>query len=116
MTHAGGGTRRKRMDMTRAYLVVGVMLILLALAGATVKRLPLTTAIIYLIFGWALGTAGWIDLDPYANAVLLEVLSEIAVIIALFSAGLRLRLPLRSKRWRLPVCLAFISMTATVGA
>jgi NhaP-type Na+/H+ or K+/H+ antiporter len=37
------------------------------------------------------------------------------VIVSLFTAGLKLRMPWRDPRWWLPVRLAFLSMTVTVG-
>ena len=37
------------------YLIVGALLILMALAGSVVRRLPLTTALLYLGVGAALG-------------------------------------------------------------
>jgi sodium/hydrogen antiporter len=40
----------------------------------------------------------------------------VAVIISLFTAGLKLRIPLSDHRWRPPLRLAFVSMTATVVA
>ena len=46
---------------------------------------------------------------------MLERLTEIAVIVSLFTAGLKLRVPLRDSAWRLPVSLATASMIVTVG-
>jgi sodium/hydrogen antiporter len=48
--------------------------------------------------------------------VLLERLTEIAVLISLFTAGLKLELPLKDGRWRIPLQLATVSMVVTVGA
>jgi len=39
----------------------------------------------------------------------------VAVCISLFAAGLKMRSPFNETRWRLPLRLAFISMTATVA-
>jgi NhaP-type Na+/H+ or K+/H+ antiporter len=55
-----------------------------------------------------------IILNPLANAPLLERLTEIVVLVSLFSAGLKLRTPLYDGRWKLPVRLASISMIITV--
>lgn len=57
---------------------------------------------------------GLIILTPLANAPLLERLTEIVVLISLFSAGLKLRTPLYDGRWKLPVRLASLSMIITV--
>jgi len=47
---------------------------------------------------------------------MLERLTEIAVLISLFTAGMKLELPLRDRRWRIPVQLATVSMIVTVAA
>lgn len=72
---------------------------------------------LYLGLGVGLGPVGWglIQLDPLAQSAFLERITEIAVIISLFTAGLKLRTPLSDGRWRLPVRLAFGSMVLTVG-
>jgi NhaP-type Na+/H+ or K+/H+ antiporter len=53
--------------------------------------------------------------DPLAHAALLERLAEVAVLISLFSVGLKLGLPLSNWHWLLPLRLAFVSMTLTVA-
>ena len=99
------------------YLAAGGLLILMALASSVVSRLPLTTALLYLGAGVALGPAGGglIMIDPLRHAALIERLTEVAVIISLFTAGLKLRLPLSDPLWRLSLRLATVSMVLTVG-
>ena len=89
----------------------------MALTGTTLKRLPLTTAIIYMTIGFVLGTSvlGVLPVDPMKDSALLERVTEVAVLISLFTAGLKLRTPLREGRWKLPLRLAFGSMTLTVA-
>lgn len=58
---------------------------------------------------------GLLDVDPVGDATLLEHLTEVAVTIALFGAGLSLRLPPRLREWSVPLRLAFLSMALTVG-
>lgn len=84
---------------------------------ATLKSLSITAAILYLLFGFVLGPSvvGLIRLDPIAHAKILEHLTEVAVIISLFTAGLKLRLPLTAREWRVPIFLASLSMCVTVG-
>ncbi|HEV2733504.1 MAG TPA: cation:proton antiporter, partial [Longimicrobiaceae bacterium] len=99
------------------FLVVGALLVLLAVAGSVMRRLPLSVAMVYLAAGVLVGPLA-LDLfhvDPVDQAALLERITEVAVIISLFSAGLKLRTPLNDSRWRTPVRLAFLSMTVTVG-
>lgn len=99
------------------FLVAGVLLVAVAVAGSLLKRLPLTTSMFYLGAGALLGPwgAGLIDLDVITDAPLLEVLTELAVIISLFTAGLKLRLPFSDKRWRTAILLASVTMTLTVA-
>ena len=98
-------------------LLIGALLLLMGLGSAYVSRLPVTTAIIYLVVGVALGPLGWdaihFDLQTDASAFLRA--AEVTVVISLFAVGLKLRLPLRDKRWIPAVFMAFVSMTITVG-
>jgi len=100
------------------FVIIGVLLLAMALASTLLRRLPLTTAMLYLLVGAGLGPhgVGLIRLDALAQAGVLERAAEIAVLISLFTAGLKLRLPLRDRRWRLPIRLATLSMIVTVGA
>ena len=99
------------------FIVAGVLLIGMALAGSALRRAPLTAAMFYLATGAALGPwgAGLLDINAVADASLLERVSEIAVIISLFTAGLKLRLPVSDRRWRAPVFLAAVAMVLTIA-
>ncbi len=103
---------------TVACIVIGLLLVVMTLGGSFVARLPLSAAMLYLVVGWGIGPAGigLVDLDPFNDAKLLERLTEIAVLISLFTAGLKLQMPLRDPRWRIPVQLATVSMLVTVAA
>jgi NhaP-type Na+/H+ or K+/H+ antiporter len=105
------------MHSTLWFVLVGALLIVMALAGTVLKRLPLSFSLVYLAVGVGLGPVGlgMIRLDPQAQAPLIERLSEVAVIVSLFTAGLKLRARLRSRRWQIPLRLAFGSMTLTVA-
>lgn len=105
------------MDATAWFLVAGGVLVLMALAGSVLKRLPLSTSLLYLAVGVGLSPAGigLIDIDLLEEAESLERITEIAVIISLFAAGLKLRTPLSDPAWRAPLRLAFVSMSITVG-
>lgn len=99
------------------FILAGSLLIGMALLTSKLKRLPLSTSMLYLGLGVGLGPMGWglIQFDPLGQSAFLERITEIAVIISLFTAGLKLRTPLSDGRWRLPVRLAFASMVITVG-
>lgn len=98
-------------------LVVGALLITMALSGSLMKRLPLSASMFYLAVGYLLGTGGLglMTADPHLVSGLLERVAEVAVLISLFSVGLKLGLPFSSHHWRLPLRLAFVSMTLVVG-
>lgn len=99
------------------YLLIGTILISMALASTLIKRLPLSSATLYLFIGVILGTINpqSIWLDPIKDAKTLEIVAEIAVLISLFSAGLNLRLSVFDQRWWISVRLATISMVITIG-
>ena len=100
------------------FVLIGALLVTLALSSTVLQRLPLTTAVLYLVVGAAIGPLGLglLRVDPIEDSLLLERASEIVVIIALFSAGLKLRAPLDDRRWLVPVRLASMSMVLTIAA
>lgn len=97
--------------------LTGLLLVSIALVGSYFRHLPLTSTMCYFGVGLVLGPAGfgWVRIDPVDQAKLLERLAEIAVIVSLFTTGLKLRVPLRRSVWSVPVRLAFGSMVLTVG-
>ncbi|RYG26529.1 sodium:proton antiporter [bacterium] len=98
-------------------VIVGVLLMLMALMATVLKRLPLTTSLLYLGVGAALGPlgAGLIALDPLASAHVLERLTEAAVVVSLFTAGLKLRVPFSDELWKPPLRLATLTMVVTIA-
>src|SRR5688500_7478452 len=102
---------------TAWYVIAGVLLIGMALAGTVLKRLPLTAAMFYLAAGATLGPwgVGLLRVDAIQDASWLERLTEVAVIISLFTAGLKLRLPASDRRWRVAILLATVAMMLTIG-
>jgi len=103
---------------TLGCIIVGTLLIAKTLGGSFITRLPLSAAMLYLAVGIAIGPWGWglLTLDAIKNTVLLERLTEVALLISLFTSGMKLELPLKDKRWHIPVQLATVSMLLTVGA
>ena len=103
---------------TLACIIVGTLLIAKTLIGSFISRLPLSAAMVYLGVGVAIGPLGFglIRLDAFKHVLLLERLTEVAVLISLFTSGLKLELPLKDRRWRIPLQLASVSMVVTVGA
>lgn len=99
------------------FIVIGALLVGMAAASTVVQRLPLTTALLYLGIGAALGPAGFglIRLDPIRDSALLERLTEVAVLVSLFAADLKLRRAITDPRWHLPLHLATLSTAITVA-
>lgn len=97
--------------------VAGALLLGVALTRNLLKDWPLSTAILYLGLGILLGPLALnkLHFEPFKHTDLLERVTEVAVIISLFSAGLKLRLPFEDGRWKGPLRLALVSMTLTIG-
>lgn len=94
----------------------GGLLLLMALASAYLRRLPVSTAAIYLGLGLALGPLGlgWLHVDLRDATPWVERLTEVAVIVSLFVGGLQLRLPARDPAWAAAFRLAGPVMLATI--
>jgi NhaP-type Na+/H+ or K+/H+ antiporter len=99
------------------FVLVGVLLVVIAVLGRFLDRLPMSPAMIYLVVGFALGPAVFnaIELHPMRELVLLESITEIALLIALFTVGTKLRVPIGDWRWSLPLRLATVSMVITIA-
>jgi sodium/hydrogen antiporter len=105
------------MSLAQWSLFIGVLLVTMVLASTLLGRLPLNSAMVYLALGWLLGP-DTLDVqrpDPYQHAATLVRLAEVGLLISLFAVGLRLGVPLRDRRWLLPLGLAVVSMTLMVG-
>ena len=99
------------------FLLVGGLLLVMGLTSAALKRLPITSAIIYLAVGLIVGPTVLhvFHFNPLKESALLQVLTEVAVLISLFSAGVKMPVPVSFARWRTPMLLATLSMAITVG-
>ena len=98
-------------------LIAGVIFTVMALSGTLLKRLPLSTSMLYLLVGFILGPAGFalLEPDPIADHRVLEIIAEAAVLVSLFAVGLKLTLPWSDPRWRAALQLATVSMLITVA-
>ncbi|KQV80671.1 sodium:proton antiporter [Massilia sp. Root351] len=105
------------MSTTLWFILIGCLMLARGLAATTLARLPVTSAIVYLGVGLALGPAffGVFAVDPYAEAGVLEVMTELAVLISLFSAGVKMPVPFSLARWAPSLRLAWLSMSISVG-
>jgi sodium/hydrogen antiporter len=105
--------------MTNAqwFLLVGSLLLARGLTAPLLQRLPVTPAIVYLAVGLLVGPTvlNLFHFNPLKESALLEVLTEVVVLISLFSAGVKMPVPLSFARWRTPILLASVSMAVSVG-
>jgi NhaP-type Na+/H+ or K+/H+ antiporter len=100
------------------YVLAGCMLVLVALLSTVIERSPASPAMIYLVLGLAASPLGIgiVRLDIVTDAPLLEWLAELAVLISVFVAGLKMATSIDDGRWALPVRLAFVTLSVTVAA
>jgi sodium/hydrogen antiporter len=95
----------------------GVLLIVMALSGSLLARLPLSTAMLYLAVGAAASPLwlSWSTIGLQSDVQMIEWLAEVVVLLSLFTSGLKMSTGLSDGRWLLPVRLAFLSMLVTVA-
>lgn len=105
------------MNNAAWFLLVGGLLLAMGLTTPLIRRLPITSAMIYLAMGILVGpmVLGLFHFNPLKESALLEVLTEVAVLISLFAAGVKMPVPVTFVRWRTPVLLAFLAMAISVA-
>ncbi|MBA3056525.1 MAG: cation:proton antiporter [Gammaproteobacteria bacterium] len=105
--------------MTNAqwFVLIGGLLLVRGLTPSVLKRSPFTAAMIYLAVGLLVGPSvlNLFHFNPLKESALLEVLTEVAVLISLFSAGVKMPVPFSFSHWRAPILLATVSMSITVA-
>jgi NhaP-type Na+/H+ or K+/H+ antiporter len=99
------------------YLLVGAVLFSMGLLAARLGAMPITSAIVYLGVGVVIGPTVFnlFHFNPLKSSAWLEVITEIAVLISLYTCGLKLKVPLRSRLWRIPLRLATVSMVVGIA-
>lgn len=102
-------------------LVLGLTFLGAAALPRLLERTPLSLPMVYVALGMLLPTlwTGWPHADPIRHGVLTERLAELAVIISLMSAGLKLDRPLGWHSWRstwrllaitMPLCILLLAL------
>ncbi|WP_460158897.1 cation:proton antiporter [Pseudomonas sp. S3_E11] len=96
------------MTFTVWVAVLGAVLLILALTSSYLRWMPVTTSAMCLVLGVAIGPMGLdvLKLDISDSSVWMEHLTEVAVVFSLFVSGLKLRLPLNNRAWRVAFGLA----------
>ncbi|MFD1511956.1 cation:proton antiporter [Halomarina rubra] len=107
--------------MTTTYLlglvVVGVVVLAAAVLPELLSERALSPALVYLAFGAVVFSLplGWPSLDPIANGVVVERLSEFVVVVSLMSAGLKLDRPFDVRSWSTTWRLLAVTMPLTIA-
>lgn len=96
--------------------LAGLVLLGMGLASEHIRRLPVSTASIYLGLGLGLSPLGLgiLSVEFTSGSVWLEHLTELAVAVSLFIGGLNLRLSLRHPAWKAAFWLAGPVMVVTI--
>jgi NhaP-type Na+/H+ or K+/H+ antiporter len=83
---------------------------------ALIKR-PAWAAVLALVLGMVVGPVGLQLLRPelMEDGVSIESVTETALLVCLFGAGLRLRIPFEWRVWRTPLRLSSLTLLATVA-
>ena len=105
------------MEAGNWFLLIGVLMLGRGLTSTILARSPFSSSIVYLIIGLIAGpmVLNIFRFNPITEAPLLETLTEVAVLISLFSAGIKMPVPVTVRQWTRPVLLAWLSMTLTVA-
>lgn len=105
------------MDAAAWFLLVGTLLLVMGVGAPFIRRIPITSSMVYLAVGLIAGPTvlGLFHFNPLKQSGLLEILTEIAVLISLFSAGVKMPVPVSLAKWRSPILLAFVAMAINVA-
>lgn len=105
------------MPLATWFGLFGFLCLLVGFSSPYIRKIPVTSAMIYLTAGMILGPSFLqvFHINPLQNSSTLEIFTEIAVLISLFSAGVKMPVPFNFRRWEVPIRLAFLSMAISVA-
>lgn len=88
----------------------------MGLIESVLRRWPVSPAMFYLPIGYAIGPSGFglLRLDPVRHATFLTTITEVALLVSLFTVGLKLRVPIFDRLWLLPLRLGIAAMLITI--
>lgn len=95
-------------------LVIGLLLLTVTLGSGWITRSPFSFALIYLIVGIILSPYGFNLIQIRPGAGFLEKLTEIVVLISLFSCGLKMNRPLNLTSWGSTIRLIGLLMPLSI--
>ncbi|RZA26784.1 MAG: sodium:proton antiporter [Proteobacteria bacterium] len=98
------------------FLFLGLLLLSAAVLRTYLKPLPVTSSLTYFIVGMAVGPYGLklITIDALEHVKWLEVVTEVAVVVSLFTAGLKVHIRSTAHLWSSPTRLATIGVAISV--
>lgn len=105
------------METAPWFVSIGLLLLVVGFTFSYIKSVAVTSAIVYLVIGFVVGPMGFglFHFNPLKQSALLELLTELAVLVSLYCAGVKMPAPITLKRWGNPLRLAILSMAITVG-
>ncbi len=105
------------MTLAIWFTLGGALLVFMALGGSMLARVPVSTSMLYLLAGVVVGPLGLALAAPdlFDRSRMLEHLTEVIVLLSLFTSGLKMSVGLHDRRWFPPLRLALLSMLATVA-
>ena len=105
------------MSIEAWLILIGGILVAMGITAQFMRRIPITNAMMYLAVGFLIGPTvlHLFHFNPLKESGVLERITEIAVILSLFTAGLKMPVPVRLGEWRFPILLGFASMAATAA-
>ena len=105
------------MNIEAWMLLIGGILIAMGFTAEFMRRLPITNAMMYLAVGFLIGPTvlHLFHFNPLKESAVLERITEMAVILSLFTAGLKMPVPVKLREWRFPLLLGFSGMAVTAA-
>lgn len=105
------------MSIEAWLVLIGGILLAMGITAQFMRRLPITNAMVYLAVGFVIGPTllHLFHFNPLKESAVLERITEMAVVLSLFTAGLKMPVPVRLCDWRFPVLLGFASMAVTAA-
>ncbi|MCS4505214.1 K(+)/H(+) antiporter NhaP [wastewater metagenome] len=105
------------MTSAMAFLLIGLLLVAMGFTRSAVDRLPVTTAMLYLGVGLVAGPTllQAYHFNPLKQSQTLELITELAVLLSLYTAGVKMPGPFSLRRWRTTALLATVALTVTIA-
>lgn len=106
------------MSIEAWLVLIGGILLAMGFTAHFMRRLPITNPMVYLAVGFIIGPTllNLFHFNPLKEAAVLERITEMAVVLSLFTAGLKMPVPVKLREWRFPMLLGFVGMAITAAA